>query len=75
MRVFPSPTDNHLNLELPIGEYDFQIFNFTGQMVMSGKILDSDSILIGGFPAGHYIINLTNKKGANQSIVFSKSTE
>ena len=71
LKVYPSPTSNHLNLEGPKEDYSLQILNIQGQLFHEMKnISGNQKINVSFLPPGLYFINVNNK--INQTIRFIK---
>ena len=71
LKVYPSPTSNHLNLEGPKEDYSLQILNIQGQLFHEMKnISGNQKINVSFLPPGLYFINVDNK--INQTIRFIK---
>ena len=72
LKVYPSPTYNHLNLEGPKKVYSLQILNIQGQLFYEmKKINGNQKIDVSFLPSGLYFINVNHNKG-NQTIRFIK---
>lgn len=58
--VYPNPTQDQLEIRLPNGAQPgaYEIYNTTGQVVMSGTMLDKQSISTQELPAGTYILRV-----------------
>jgi hypothetical protein len=67
IRLYPNPSDGHVNLEVPadLGPVSLTIFSITGQQVLSFAPASSNrAISLGPLPAGMYTIVFHNAVGA-----------
>ena len=75
-QIFPNPViDNLLNIILPseIGLANYQIFEITGKLVLSGKLSNNDNqINVSELNSGNYIILISNEAYGNSSKTFIK---
>ena len=72
LKVYPSPTYNHLNLEGPKEVYSLQILNIQGQLFHEMKNKNGNQkIDVSFLPPGLYFIKVIYNKG-NQTIRFVK---
>ncbi len=72
LKVYPSPTSNYLNLEVPKEDYSLQILNIQGQLFHELKNINGNQkIDVSFLPSGLYLINLKNNK-VNQTTRFIK---
>ncbi len=66
LKIYPNPTSNVLNIEIPINlldDYDYMIIDQTGKLIDQGKINSNPSkIDVTTYPAGIYILTLQNSK-------------
>ena len=62
LKIYPNPVDDELIIEMkgnavPVG---FEIFNYIGQVVYKGSMVDKTSIYTDGFEGGVYVVRLKN---------------
>lgn len=63
VKIFPNPTSDYINISTKDNS-DIQIFNSTGQLLLSQKANSYNTKLdISIFPAGVYFVNLMDKDG------------
>lgn len=70
--VFPNPTTEILNVNIPIiEEVSYSLYNSSGICVFRGKSNGSFSIKRNGLPKGNYILNISaGSKSKSQKVVF-----
>ena len=72
LKIYPSPTSNHLNLEGPKEDYSLQILNIQGQLFHEMKNINgTQKIDVSFLPSGLFFINMNYNNG-NQTIRFIK---
>lgn len=59
-RVFPNPTDGYLNLSEFSGELQFQLFNTSGQQVLTSTLTGEKLVDLSHLQAGIYYYKITN---------------
>ena len=78
MKVFPNPVTDILNLELNSteqGNFQLQLFNTTGQLMLSKSIEvnmgnNTERMNVGNLPQGHYFLHLGDgKRGQTMGIL------
>ena len=62
LKVFPNPTWNYLNVESEITIQYLQVYNMTGQVLLSIYLQNQRNIDVSSLPSGKYIM----KAGSNQ---------
>lgn len=55
--VFPNPSQTSINVTVPEGKYNFEIFNMNGQLVKKGSMQHTEPIQVSDIPPGYYQIN------------------
>ena len=72
LKIFPSPTSNHLNVKGPNEEYALKILNVQGQLFYEMNHIQGQHLLdVSSFPSGLYFVLVTSTKG-NLSLRFVK---
>lgn len=68
-KIYPNPSNNYIWIELnKIKNVDgkFDVFDLNGKLIYSSKISDKTKINTSDWKAGHYIISISNQKGAKE---------
>ena len=72
VRVYPNPTSSQLNIQSPEA-LQYEIFNLVGRSIQRGSIsVGTTSLNVSEFPAGMYLLMLTQNDGARSSLKFVK---
>jgi PKD repeat protein len=72
VRVYPNPTSSQLNIQSPEA-LQYEIYNLVGKSIQSGSIsVGTTSLNVSEFPAGMYLLMLTQSDGARSSLKFVK---
>jgi hypothetical protein len=72
VRVYPNPTSSQLNIQSPEA-LQYEIYNLVGRSIQSGSIsVGTTSLNVSEFPAGMYLLMLTQSDGARSSLKFVK---
>ena len=74
--VFPNPANDfiQINMDANVGALNFCIFDATGKLVFSQRLLSSSSkIDLSNLSSGAYFIQMANDKGVfNEKIIINK---
>jgi hypothetical protein len=62
-RFFPNPAASEVQLSLPSGDFNIEIFSVLGAKVLSGTFSDGNSIDISSLPAGLYFVRAYGAQG------------
>ena len=75
VRVFPNPTSQWLQIELPeTGDYNAQLNTTSGQLLWKAPLQPlSNQINLNNLPAGIYWLSIRNEKGEQQSFQIVKA--
>ena len=72
VRVYPNPTSSQLNIQSPEA-LQYEIFNLVGRSIQRGSIsVGTTSLNVSEFPAGMYLLMLTQNDGSRSSLKFVK---
>ena len=72
VRVYPNPTSSQLNIQSPEA-LQYEIYNLVGRSIQRGSIsVGTTSLNVSEFPAGMYLLMLTQNDGASSSLKFVK---
>ena len=64
--VYPNPASDILNIEaLDNLEYDYEVYNITGDRLMQGELKSHTKINILKFSSGVYYLKIVSKKGSS----------
>ncbi|MES2767341.1 MAG: choice-of-anchor V domain-containing protein [Bacteroidota bacterium] len=72
IKVFPNPAAEYIQLSGVEKESTLEIFSNKGTKLISGKA-DNERISLKGFPAGSYIIQITDISGKKETLRFVKN--
>ena len=66
--IYPNPVRSALNITVPHSKFNFKFFNFSGQLVKSGKLINKKTLIdLDPLPTGIYNLVILTK---NASIVY-----
>lgn len=62
--IYPNPVRSALNITVPHSKFTFKFFNFSGQLVKSGKLITKKTLIdLDPLPTGIYNLVILTKNG------------
>lgn len=58
LEIYPNPVDDFINIK-QVGKYDYQLFDVSGKLVKSGKVVDQKIATV-NLPKGIYVLVVQN---------------
>lgn len=71
LKVYPNPTVEAIQINSNAKDFEYQIFNLSGQKLKSGKASSQEKIQVSEFAPGTYFIRI-NENGKSQTLRFIK---